>query len=133
MLAAYLDAVTRKHHDCCTFMADWLIENGLPDPMADRRGTYSTPREYMRLIKREGGLLASCNKRLQRIGLHETSAPRAGDVAIVLGPVAVRRGRAEFGPTCAICVSDAMRAVVSLDVALAIAQLQTIKAWTFHG
>jgi hypothetical protein len=132
-LALYLDEATRSHHDCCTFMADWLIKNGLPDPMGDRRGTYFNRREYQRLISGEGGVLASCDRRFAAIGLQETLAPKAGDVAIVRAPIASKCGFPIFGATGAICVSETMRAVVASDLALAIAGLEIIKAWTFHG
>lgn len=136
-LAAYLEKVTLRHWqygslDCCTFMADWLVESGLPDPMADRRGTYSTRREYRSAIRSEGGILASCSKRFAAVGLKEASAPEAGDVALVLAPARMGR-RIVMIPTGSICTSPTMRAVVAPDVRLAGAALTTIKAWAIHG
>lgn len=132
-LPLYLEQAIRCRNDCCTFMANWLVENGLPDPMMDRRDTYSTRREYQRLLSLEGGLLASCEQRFATIGLRVTSSPRAGDIAVVVAPLTIKKGRAVFGKTGAICVGSQMRAVVASDTALAVAALQTIRAWTFDG
>lgn len=136
MLADYLEAVSRRRWqygslDCCTFMADWLVANGLPDPMADRRGTYSTQREYRSAIRSEGGIVASCVNRFAAVDLKETGAPKAGDVALVLAPARMGR-RIVMVPTGSICTSPTMRAVVAPDVRLAGAALPTIRAWGFQ-
>lgn len=122
-LPTYLEKVTFRKVDCCVFVADWLVENGLPDPMADRRGTY-TRHQWTFLLESEGGIVAACSKRLAAIGLRETSVPVAGDVALVIVPTG--HGTETTG---AICTSAAMRAVVGVDVALAIATPPTVKAW----
>lgn len=114
-------------------MADWLIANGWPDPMADRRDTYSTKREYFRLLKREGGLLASCIKRFSAIGLRKTSDPDFGDIAIVAAPLAAGGAGAIYGQTGSICISKTMRAVIASDAAIAGAELSTVMAWKIHG
>lgn len=137
MLSWYLEEVTKRRWqygslDCCTFMADWLVENGLPDPMADRRETYSSQREYRNAIRSEGGIVASCSKRFSAIGLKEAVTPKAGDVALVLAPARMGR-RIVMIPTGSICISNAMRTVVAPDVGLAGAVLTTIKAWAIHG
>ncbi|MBN8987412.1 MAG: hypothetical protein J0H42_04150 [Rhizobiales bacterium] len=113
-------------------MADWLIANGLPDPMADRRGAYSTRREYRSLIRSEGGIITSCARRFKAVGLFETNAPQSGDVALVLAPTRIGR-RVVMASTGSICTSPSMRAVVAPDLALAGAPLFTIRAWGFHG
>jgi hypothetical protein len=127
-LADYLEKAAVRKVDCCVFMADWLVENGMTDPMSDRRGTY-TPRQWDALLRSEGGILASCSKRFAAIGLRETDTPKAGDVALVLAPFAVRAGRVLSRPTGAICTSAMLRAVVARDVVLAIAALPTIRTW----
>jgi hypothetical protein len=133
-LAAYLERVSSRRwqygeHDCCTFMADWIVENGLPDPMCDRRGAYSSNGQYRKLIRQEGGLVASCGKRFAAIGLLETEKPKAGDVALVMVPFGVRNDRFLWRPTGSICVSSDMRAVIGSGSALVVAPLTTIKAW----
>lgn len=115
--------------DCCVFMANWLIESGLPDPMADRRSTYESPREYRQMLKSEHGLLSSCIQRFSRLGLRETNTPRAGDVAVVMAPFTVRLGLVASCPTGAICTSATQHAVVASDVALVIAAMPLVKAW----
>lgn len=124
-LSQYMDDAIDRRHDCCTFMSGWLLENGISDPMKDRRGTYSGPDEYLRLLKDEGGILASCARRFAAVGMSVTKSPKAGDVAIVRAPL--------VGATGAICVSETMRAVVASDAALVIAELPDVRVWTFRN
>lgn len=127
---SYLAGKGRGKRDCCTLLADWLVDNGLPDPMADRRGSYSTATEYRSALKSEGGIVQSCSDRLAKIGLCETADPRSGDVALVLAPIGRRRdGRFVFYPTGALCVSDKWRAVLTSD-GIAIASFPVVKAWS---
>jgi hypothetical protein len=111
-------------------MADWLVASGLHDPMADRRGQYSTEREYRKLLRFEGGIVASCIKRFSSIGMPETLAPKAGDVALVMTPFAIRRGKVVTCATGAICVTDRRLAFLTEDVGLLIVELPIVKAWT---
>ncbi|WP_244430943.1 DUF6950 family protein [Bradyrhizobium liaoningense] len=136
-LADYLDAATKRswHYgtlDCCTFMADWLVALGFQDPMADRRGQYSTRDEYRDLMRSEGGIVASCSRRFGSIGLRETVSPAAGDVALVLAPAPLGR-RVVLVATGSICTGPVMRALVTSDVGLVGAKLETIKVWSIHG
>lgn len=135
-LSLYLESVaTRRWQygalDCCTFMADWLVTAGMPDPMVDRRGQYANRVEYRRLMRSEGGVVASCTRRFAAIGLRETLNPKSGDVALVLAPAKFGR-RIVMIPTGSICTSSTMRAVVAPDVGVVGATLKTIKAWS-HG
>jgi len=138
-LGHYLAGVTRRRWgygslDCCTFMADWLMARGLPDAMADRRGTYASRREYRAAIRSEGGIVASCRARFARLGLVETAQPGHGDVALVLAPFAVRRdGRVVSAPVGAICLGRGARAVVTPDKGLVIYPLATVAAWRVAG
>lgn len=135
-LSAYLAGVAARNfaygeNDCCTFMADWLVSIGLPDPMADRRGSYRTAREYRAAIRREGGIVESCRRRFGAIGLVEAEAPELGDVALVLAPCAVsRRGRVLRRPTGAIVQSARWRAVLAPPRGIAGACLPIVAAWT---
>ncbi|MBR0695942.1 hypothetical protein JQ553_22280 [Bradyrhizobium lablabi] len=134
-LADYLDDVAARRFafgtlDCCTLMADWLVRLGWPDPMADRRGTYATFRQYRSAIRREGGLVRSCATRFAAIGLAETAEPLPGDVCLVLAPLTVRKGRAVVGPTGAIYLSTALRTVVTSDSGLVMADLKVLRAWS---
>lgn len=108
-LAAYLDAAARGfvlgEHDCCTFMAGWLMRLGLPDVMADRRGAYADDRAFRRLLMAEGGLVAACHRRFTGAGLEVRPAARAGDVAVVMLPWARRAGERRWRPSGAIALS----------------------------
>jgi hypothetical protein len=120
--------------DCSIFMADWVSERIGIDPMPDRRGNYSTEAEYRKLLKTEGGIIASCISRFTAIGMRETLEPKAGDVMLVSAPFAVRRGQVLRRPTGAICASATHHAVVTGDIGLVIADrgvLPMIRAWTF--
>ncbi len=120
--------------DCGIFMADWVLLRCGRDPIADVRGAYRTERQFLRILRREGGFERSCAARLARAGFAETHAPQAGDLALVLSPygrsgdVILRR------PVGAIAVSATLRAVITSDLGVVIADgataLPTIKAWT---
>lgn len=73
-------------HDCCLWLADWLVAQGRPDPAAHLRGRYSTRLGAARALNREGGLQALIAAAAQRAGLPPTEAPETGDVAVVEAP-----------------------------------------------
>jgi len=134
MLSDYLDQVAARGFaygdlDCCTLMADWLTWRGLPDAMADRRASYASYRQYRALMRAEGGIVASCGRRFAAVGLSALTVPVAGDVCLVKAPVLVRRDRIWWGVTGAIAVSDRLRAVVTPDAGLVIAELDVVSAW----
>lgn len=129
-LAVYLSEVSGQKFspgkmDCAILMSDWLVRCGLADPIADLRGNYRSERDYLKIWAREGGFIACCTTRLERIGMVKTDQPRAGDVSIALTP----------HPVGAICLDNDMRAVIS-DGGLVIAQSRFVKsliAWTIPG
>ncbi len=137
-LADYLTSLTRRRWrpgvlDCGVFLADWAVACGRPDPIADVRGSYDSEREFMRILRREGGFMASCATRLARIGAVATTSPMAGDFAIVLAPYAIRRGKIQRRPAGAICVSADLHAVITSDLGVVIAgqtELPLLRAWT---
>lgn len=117
--------------DCCTFMADWLMRRGFPDVMADRRGAYASPREYQRLLMAEGGLVASCHRRFTRAGLRGALAARAGDVAVLMLPLAHRAGHRATG---AIAVSASHFALVAGGARMVMTSSPPVaKIWTCHA
>lgn len=133
----YLDHVASRpcvygQLDCATFMADWLVTCGWPDPMADRRGTYATKREYRIAIRNEGGIVASCERRFVNIGLVETASSGAGDVALVMAPFALFRGKPISRPTGAICINSTLRAVLDWPRGVVGAPLPIVKAWSVN-
>lgn len=133
LLSLYLGEVVRRRFafgamDCCILMADWLIARGLPDAMADRRGAYASWREYRTLMRREGGIVASCRRRFAAIGLAERAEPVRGDVCLVHAPIVLGR-RILWVPTGAICLSPDMSVIVTPDAGLVGAQMNVLHAW----
>jgi hypothetical protein len=119
--------------DCCTFASDWSLLHFGVDPMRDLRGTYSTERQYMKLVRRLGGFERCCVDRLVAAGFRETAAPVAGDLMMVRAAYAVRRGKVQQRPVAAICVSPTSRAVITPDRGVVIAnedRLPMMRAWT---
>lgn len=122
--------------DCGVFMADWVRILCGVDPIADVRGTYTTEKQFLRIVRREGGFETSCEARLLRAGFVETVFPKSGDVVTVLAPYAMRGGKIQSRPTGAIAVSADQRAVITSDLGVVIAgneALPLLKAWTWHG
>lgn len=115
--------------DCCTFMADWLLELGLPDVMADRRGSYASARDFRRMLMSEGGLVAACHRRFSAAGLVVTSRPRAGDVAAIMLPYARRGGATCWRATGAIALSEAHFAALTLRGILIAGTMPAAKIW----
>jgi hypothetical protein len=69
-------------HDCCTFISDWCIACGYPDPMAFIRGDYTTEAEANELV-RSKGLQRLVARGFRDIGLKRTRAPQSGDVGVL--------------------------------------------------
>lgn len=71
-----------SEHDCCTFVANWCVACGYPDPMAFIRGRYTTEAQALELV-RKTGLLRLAMRGFQSIGLEPTDDPLCGDVAVI--------------------------------------------------
>ena len=70
--------------DCVTLPADWLLENGYPDPMAHRRGAYDSEEAALELISEAGGLVALFDQFLGAVGIIEREGePQPGDIGVV--------------------------------------------------
>lgn len=122
--------------DCGVFMADWVRQVCGRDPIADVRGTYTTEKQFLRIVRGEGGFEGACANRLAAVGYRETNSPMAGDIVTVLSPYAQRRGEIQRRPTGAICISPTMRAVITSDLGVVIANegaLPMLKAWTLNA
>lgn len=138
-LADYLASVARRtwspgNLDCCTFMADWLVACGYSDPMVDRRGAYTDKTTFRRMLKSEGGIVASCVQRFAAIGMQETVTPKQGDVALTMTPFTIRNGKVLMRPAGSICVANGAFAVVTADVGLVISkEIPCVKAWQLNG
>lgn len=89
-LGTYLERIARQpwdpgNRDCCTFLADWCVALGYPDPMAFIRGSYASDEEALELIERRG-LVRLATRGFESIGLERTKEPLTGDVAIIRRP-----------------------------------------------
>src|SRR6266403_456887 len=94
-LADYLASLRQRRWqpgvlDCGVFMADWVMLLCGRDPIADVRGSYRSEKQFLRIVRREGGFEAACAARLARVGFSETEFPIAGDLMTVLAPFAQR-------------------------------------------
>ncbi|MCJ2132447.1 DUF6950 family protein [Methylobacterium sp. E-045] len=75
--------------DCSLWVCDWIAVERGHDPAARLRGTYHDEASCLRLLAREGGLVALASRLADESGLPETSSPMAGDVGVIetrLGP-----------------------------------------------
>jgi hypothetical protein len=107
--------------DCGVFVADWARQVCGRDPIADLRGTYASERQFLRILRREGGFVNSFTMRMSALGYVETATPQGGDVAVVLAPY-LRNGSIARRPTGAICSGRDWRSVVTSDAGLVIAR-----------
>lgn len=87
-LGAYLERVGGQTwkpgaHDCCAFPADWAIECGWPDPMAEWRGQYTTEDEALALIAEAGGLAELFRRGMASAGIPLAAKAVAGDIAVI--------------------------------------------------
>ncbi len=139
ILADYFASIARRRWgygslDCSTFISDWAVLCGLPDPMKDLRGRYHDQKSYLRLVRAEGGFLVACKARLEAVGMREAVKPKAGDLLVVQAPFAERKGCILSRPTGAIAADPYHVAVVTSDIGMVIAgqdRLPVVKAWTF--
>jgi hypothetical protein len=81
--AAMARPFARPHDDCCFFVADFVRARTGIDPAADLRGSYSTERQALRLIRRWGDFMTMWKVHMALAGFNETRAPVAGDVGVV--------------------------------------------------
>lgn len=124
-LGDYLRAVVERPFGldgCCTFVADWCVELGHPDPMAFIRASYASPEEVAALLAKPG-LLKLAHRGFGSIGLPQTVQPATGDVGIVLRPTDDGVHRA-----CAIMSGD--RWVSRRDHGLDVAPAGVLRAWS---
>lgn len=122
--------------DCGVFMADWVWQITGTDPIADVRGRYESEKQFLRILRREGGFEAAVKRRLEGCGFAEVPKPVAGDIAVVLAPYATRRGKLQRRPTGAIAVDHERRAVITSDLGLVISdywRLPLLRAYHHHG
>jgi hypothetical protein len=71
--------------DCMLMLADWVLLCRGVDPAADARGRYSTFRQMLRLVRREGGVEAFATARFDRC-LSRANEPQSGDIGLIRAP-----------------------------------------------
>lgn len=69
--------------DCSLRIADWVAENGHPDPGAEWRGTYDSESTCRTLLERRGGLVGHIAACAAEIGLKPIHEPEFGSIAVV--------------------------------------------------
>lgn len=88
-LGAWLLANGSRRHehgawDCCSFPAQWAIDNGLPDPMAHWRGAYSDSDGARALIRDAGSLTQLFRCGMEAAGISERRGDvRQGDIGVI--------------------------------------------------
>lgn len=105
--------------DCCTFPAAWLMRCGLPDPMAEFRGTYDSSDEGVDLADVFDDAAISA-------GLLEVTDVQEGDIGVV-SVLGLQAGAIFTGRRWAL-VADRGLAFASLEPEC------VLKAWRLpHG
>lgn len=125
LLGDYLrDAAMRPFglDGCCTFVADWCVALGYPDPMAFIRGAYASPEEVAALL-RKPGLLRLAHRGFEGIGLEQTVEPKSGDVGII-----ARATDDGLGHCCAIRSGE--RWASRLEGGLLVAESPALRIWS---
>lgn len=74
------------HHDCLSWLADWVAVRRGVDPARSWRGSYRTERGAIRILKREGGAIALLDKALLPLGITRTDVPGRGDIGVIKTP-----------------------------------------------
>jgi hypothetical protein len=111
-------------------LADWvLLKHGF-DPAARWRGSYDDEAGAQRVVENEGGTLALLDKALLPHGISRTRSPISGNICIVKAPTQRTDGGSVTRATGALCLSSNLRAVMSVDIGLVIAELPLVAAWS---
>lgn len=71
------------HVDCSMTLADWVVENGHPDPVAAWRGAYASEDEWRAIVDARGGLFPLVSDLCARAGLSPVAAPAYGAIAVI--------------------------------------------------
>lgn len=69
--------------DCCLFPAAWVKRVTGIDGAAPWRGRYRTRLGWLRILKREGGVIGVMSRGAALAGLTETTTPMRGDIGVV--------------------------------------------------
>lgn len=134
-LQEFLAALARRswrwgETDCMMILADWVACVRGVDPAAPWRGAYADAASCAAIVVGERGLRRLACRAFAEVGLAETLAPVAGDIALVRAPVTLR-GRAVPRHTGAICVGLGGVALMTPDRGMVITRdLPIVRAWS---
>jgi hypothetical protein len=106
---AYVDEIASKRWqwgecDCTMAVATWIERATGVDPLAQFRGTYSTPDEARAVVKRAGGFGPTIGRLFDEMGLERTLTPECGDVGIINASIGLRHCMPVVGAIMAIRV-----------------------------
>ncbi|MEH3121163.1 MAG: hypothetical protein PGN16_04150 [Sphingomonas phyllosphaerae] len=85
-LSAPLPEWDFRHHDCCRWVARWIVARDHACPIESLGLRYSTERGALLTIKRGGGLTALWGRGMTAVGVPEAAEPQPGDVAVIHRP-----------------------------------------------
>jgi hypothetical protein len=108
--------------DCAMTLANWVRERTGEDPARHLRGRYRTRLGWVRIVRREGGLVALVGRVATAAGMVETQDPAPGAVGVVLVP--------DVGLAGGIHVGEG-RWAVKLDRGITAGPLAVERAWGF--
>lgn len=105
--------------DCCLFPADWVLAVTGIDGASPWRGRYHARIGWLRILSRDGGMLAVVERGAQIAGLSETTTPARGDIGVI---------ETANGPVGAICLGE--RWAVASSRGLWVRRAACLKAWS---
>ncbi len=86
--------------DCCTWVADCVLELTGKDFIAEYRGTYKTEYGAMKVLARHGGMVQLLSKIYGKA--IRVEAARPGDIVVI----DLINGAERIGLTCGLCTGD---------------------------
>jgi hypothetical protein len=107
--------------DCAMTLANWVREVSGEDPAPMLRGRYRTRLGWMRIVKREGGLVALVGALAFGAGMKPTDRPAPGDVGVVEVPGVGHAG----------AIRTARGWAVKLDDGIVAGEMPWLAAWSF--
>lgn len=108
--------------DCAMTVANWVLFLTGEDPAADLRGRYRTRLGWMRIVRRDGGLVALVGRLAERAGMQAVEGIVAGDVGVIEVPT--------LGEAGAIAVARGWS--MKLNDGLTVVETEAIAVWGFR-
>lgn len=111
--------------DCCTAVADWVLDRTGRDPMHDLRLTYGSAGECQRVTRFFTDPLGAVVPRMSACGLTQTATPLRGDVGLVLVGLT-----GSVQPHLALCIDARLWGIKVEGGAMAVQPIKVLVAWT---